>query len=118
MISNVHFAFLEILSKERDPYIRKVLLFTFCKDKKFIKALRSLCQNTLKGKFNIPPKEGAVIKRYLSDLKLLSDKKKATRKQISQNGAGFLSVLFPIVASVLGPLLNGALSKNEDGPSR
>src|SRR5690349_6867127 len=115
MISNIHFAYLEVLYKERDPYIRKVLLFAFCKDKKFIKALRSLCQNTLKGKFNITPKEGAIIQKYISDLRFFSDKKKANRKRITQNGAGFLSVLFPIVASVLGPIINGALSKNENG---
>lgn len=112
MISNVHFAFLKILSEERDPYVRKVLLFSFMKDKKFIKALRSLCKNTLKGKFSISPQ---LRKRYLKDLELFTDKK-ASRKKISQNGAGFLSILFPIVASVIGPLINGALSKNDDGP--
>ena len=115
IISNVHFAFLKILSEERDPLCRKFLLRAFCKDKKFIKVLRYLCKMTINGKFNIPPKEYKKLKQYISDLKLFSSKRKANKSRISQNGAGFLTVLFPIVASVLGSLVNGALSKNDDG---
>jgi len=115
MISNIHFAYLEVLYKERDPYIRKVLLFAFCKDKKFIKALRYLCVNTLQGKFAPSAKETKELKKYISDLRLFSNKKKITKKKIIQNGAGFLTALIPIAAAILGPIINGAFSKDDNG---
>lgn len=109
---------MQILANEKNPKVRRLFLYTFAKNKKFIKALRTLCKNTVKGKLNLSNKEKEKISKHLKEIKFFSIKKNSSKSKLVQNGAGFLAALIPIAAAILGPLIDGAFKKNDDGPVR
>src|SRR5690348_16790974 len=112
MISKWNLALLKMIAEESNPMVRDFLLLTFSKDKNFMKAIRSLCKNTLKGNLKLNAKDKDKLEAYLKEIKYFAVKRNATRPKLSQTGSGFLSVLVPIAAALLGPLIDGAFKKN------
>lgn len=98
---------LEIIASIKRKQLRRELLKEFSKDEDFCKVLRELARNTVNR--NIPLKRFHVRqlqshKRTILALSKKKTKKSVRKKAIVQSG-GFLPVLIPIVASLLGELL-------------
>lgn len=74
-------------------------------------SLAECSKNILEGNITISKKDKCQLHRYRHDLRRLADKRTAQRKkkQILQKG-GFLPLLLaPLAASIISPVLKGAL---------
>ena len=77
-----------------------------CGDKELINCVSECCVNVLQGKVPLTPKQKSRLIRHKNKLRTLGKRKTSVRqkKEIIQKG-GFLGLILPAVASVLGGLL-------------
>jgi len=86
---------------------RQVLLKTLYKDPKFIKALKLVCKNTLECNVPIPKEAKRKLCHHAKAITHIAKTKSSGRNIVLQNGGGFLSVLVPLVTTLLGAAING-----------
>ena len=89
----------------QDRQERKVLLCILCRDKNFIKLLKMVCQNTITESVPLTDQQKHKLQNYAAVIEAIS---KEPKNVVSQNGSGFLSLLIPIVTSLIGSAINGA----------
>ena len=94
---------------------RQALLKSLYKDPKFIKALKIICKNTIACKVPLSKTEKRKLCRHAKAITHIAKTKSSARNIVLQNGGGFLSVLVPLVTTLLGEVLNGKNPKMEDG---
>ena len=98
---------MKIISKIRDAQLRKRILSEIADDCLY-KALHEIAVNTVKR--NVPLSRPAKIslrkyKLHIQNLARKTKNKKLRKRLVIQSG-GFLPILIPAVASILGALLN------------
>lgn len=86
---------------------REILLCILCRDKNFMKLLKMVCKNTINESVPLTDQQKLTIKNYAAVIEAIS-KSSNSKKVVSQNGTGFLSLLIPIVTSLIGSAINGA----------
>jgi hypothetical protein len=103
--------FLKLVASIKKSATRREILEALSNDETFQKALREIAKNTVRGAIKLSPSDIKKLKTHKGTIKSLSKKRlSANRKKklISQSG-GFLPILIPIVASLIGELIR---SKN------
>jgi hypothetical protein len=115
MIPDRYMGFLEIVAQCRSISERRTLLRVLCRDKKFIKAVRLICANTVKNRVSLSTADKRRLRNHAKTIAYVARSSRGGTRRIVQNGGGFLSVLFPIVASLVGAAINGANAKMGDG---
>ena len=108
MIPDRYIAFLELVASCKDIKERRVVLNALCRHKKFIKAIKMICRNTVNQTLNLSDKQKNQLKKHAKVIEYVAKSSNSGRKTIVQNGGGFVSVLLPIVASLIGAAINGA----------
>lgn len=106
-----YFVVLEHLASVTSKKDRSVLLRIFSRNPLFIKALREICSNTVKGQLNLSKTDKNRLRKHKDIISCLATKGKPVKRKLIQSGSGFLSIILPLVASVVGSLLNGAQQK-------
>jgi hypothetical protein len=115
MSSNLqnYFVILERLAKTTSRKERSDIMKVFCRDKNFIKALKEICSNTVRGNLTLSLKDKNRLKKHKRVIESLASSKPFKRKLV-QSGSGFLAVLLPLVASIIGSAFsNGAHPQND-----
>ena len=107
MIPEYYMHLLQSLSLCKSLTERQNLLKIFCRDKKFVKAVKLICRNTVSKDVPLTPSQRNQLKKYASAITNISSSRYSTKQALVQSGGGFLSILLPIVASLLGGLING-----------
>lgn len=107
MSSNLQsfFPILEAISHIRLKADRDLVIRIFCKNKKFIKAMKEIAKNTVEGNIPLSAKDKQRLKKQKKVLIALAGK--GGKRTLRQTGAGFLPILIPIVSSILGSIING-----------
>jgi len=104
------FHFLRLISQIKNEKKRKVLMKEICEDETIYKALSEIAKNQIKGNIKLDKKQSKKLKRHSKLLKKLCLKKdKITlkkRKNLVVQSGGFLPLLLPTVALILGSILN------------
>lgn len=113
-----YFVVLEHLAQVNNRKDRKVLLRVFSRNPLFIKALREICSNTINGGLSLSQKDKNRLRKHKDIIVCLATKNKAVKRKLIQTGSGFLSVILPLVASVVGALLNGSQQKAASDDAR
>ena len=80
-----------------------------CADRDLIHCISECCVNVLNGRVPLTPKQKSKLSRHKEKLRTLVKRKVSLRKkkEIIQKG-GFLGIILPAVASVLGGLLGSS----------
>jgi len=102
------FHFLNLLSKIKNEKKRKDLLKEISDDDTIFSALSEIARNQVKGNIKLNKKQSHHLKKHSKTIKGFCCKKiplNKRRKLIVQSG-GFLPILLPLVAGVLGSILN------------
>ena len=107
MIPEHYIAQLNSILYCQDKQEREVLLCILCRDKNFIKLLKMVCRNTLNESVPLTKQQKHEIKNYAAVIDAIS-KTSDPKKEVLQNGSGFLSLLIPIVTSLIGSAINDA----------
>ena len=94
------------ISKIKLKADRQQVLRIFAKDKDFVKAIKEIAHNTVNGNIRLTVTHKNHLRQYKDTLLKLASK--SGKKEIIQSGSGFLSLLLPIVSTVLGSMLNGS----------
>lgn len=78
-----------------------------CGDKELINCICECCVNILQGKVPLTPKQKSRLSRHKNKLRTLAKRRTSVRqkKEVIQKG-GFLGLILPAVAGVLGGLLS------------
>ena len=102
------FPILEFAAKIRDPKKRAIVVSQF--DKCAISALHEICINVTSGRVKLEQKQLKRLKKYKWAIRGLASPYKSVslrgKKQlIAQKGGSLLSVLIPIVASIITSFL-------------
>ena len=97
---------LNVISKIRSKADRSTVLRIFAKDKEFVKAIKEIACNTVNGNIELTQPQKVKLRKYKQSLLKLAGKSGKT--EVVQSGGGFLSLLIPIVSTVLGSMLNGS----------
>jgi hypothetical protein len=73
-----------------------------------IACISDICHNTLKGRVHLSKTDKRKLLPYKNTLRRLANKSETlkTKKLLIQKGHGLLSVLIPLLGSVIGPILN------------
>lgn len=95
----------ECVSKIKRREDRKVVLSILAKEPNFIKALEEIAVNTVEGNIKLAKSQKTSLKKHKELLVQLSEKR--GKKLLSQSGGGFLPILIPLVADLIGSLING-----------
>ena len=99
---------LKFIASIQDPMERNVRLKRFADNMEFFDALKEIAINTMN--MNVPLKitQKEKLRRYARTIRELADKKpksKLKRKKLIEQSGGFLPILIPLVASVIGEVL-------------
>ena len=101
---------LELISNIKTPKARQVLLKHFGQDRCFCKAVREVVKNTLKRNIKLSNRDKKKLVKHRTLLLGIAKKRKNyrnTQRLVQQSGtAFFLSILIPLVASLIGDLLS------------
>lgn len=95
---------LDYIMKIRDSSDRKTVLDIFLKDNKFKKMMREIALNVVEKNVPLNDKNKRMLSKYKSALWKLKSRH-SVRKVIQQEGEGFLSILLPIVGSLIASKL-------------
>lgn len=95
----------EHINSIKRPEDRRMVVAIFSKNHNFIKALEEVADNAVEGDIEFTAEQKRKLKRHKQVILALADKR--GKALVSQTGGGFLSVLLPIVTSILSPLING-----------
>lgn len=96
---------LEAIARIKSREERKIVIYIFCRDKQFVKAIKEIAKNTVEGNVPLSVKDKHRLKKQKAVLTALAGK--GGKRVIKQQGAGFLPVLVPIVSAILGSIING-----------
>jgi len=97
---------LQFIASVKSPILRKKLL-TSLSDECLYKALNEIAVNTIKGNVKLNKSQKTQLRKYKTNLIGLSKKtnnKSRKIKLIKQSG-GFLPILIPAIASIIGSLI-------------
>ena len=108
MIPDRYIALLELVASCRDINERRIVLKALCRNKKFIKAIKMICKNTVSQTVSLTNKQKNQLKKHASVINYIAKSSNSGRRSIVQSGGGFISVLLPIVTSLIGAAINGA----------
>jgi hypothetical protein len=103
---------LKIISKIKDPRLRKKILIEIADDCLY-KALNEIAVNTISKKVPLNRATKTKLRKYKTHIKALASKtknKRLQKKLVVQSG-GFLPLLVPAVASILGSVLSAAINR-------
>lgn len=104
-----YWPYLEVYNSIKCPKARNKILKVFCKDPKFCKLLRQVARNTLKKNFDIDEISIDKLRQQKKSIIKLTKKYKNKRQQeeiLVQKGSGFLPLVIPLLAQVIGSLIN------------
>ena len=110
MIPEYYMHLLQSLSLCKSVKERQQLLTVFCRDKKFVKVVKLICQNTISKEVPLTKDQQNKLKKYADKINKIGVSRKSTRTTIVQSGGGFISILLPVVASLIGGIINGTRS--------
>jgi len=105
---------LKIISKIRDVRLRKRILSEIADDCLY-KALHEIAINTVNRKVPLSRPAKISLRKYKSHIQSLTrdtNNKKQRKRLVVQSG-GFLPILIPAVASVLGSVLSAVINKRK-----
>lgn len=97
--------FLDFILKIRDSKDRKIVLDILLKDNGFKKIFREIAVNVVEKNVPLNDKEKKRLAKYKSVIWKLKSRH-SVRKVVTQEGEGFLSILLPIITSLLASFLN------------
>ena len=117
MIPDKYIELLKTIKLCKSRSERKTLLTILCRHKKFIKAMKVICINTVNQSIPLTEKQKNQLKKHASVISYIASSRRSARNHIVQSGGGFISILLPIVASLIGSAINGANSQVDDGTS-
>lgn len=102
---------LELVASIKRKKLREDLLKELGKDEDFCKVIRELSRNTIKRNIPFKPVHIKQLKVHKGKIRKLAKKTKPlavkTRQDNTVQAGGFLPVLIPIVATLLGEFLRG-----------
>jgi hypothetical protein len=104
---------LKLLSQIKNKDIRKNATCDFCKNENLYKAIKEIALNIVNKNIPLTNKDKKKLKKYKKDIYLLSKQKfKSKRKQkVLQQTGGFLPILIPLVATILGQIYENNKTK-------
>ena len=97
---------LEAIIRIKNPSDRRKVLTIFLKDHKLKKVLREIALNVVEKNVPLTQQQKRKLARYKSALWSLRSRK-GVKQVIEQEGEGFLSILLPIVTSLIASSLDG-----------
>ena len=108
-----YFVPLKLLSQIKNKDIRKNATCDFCKNENLYKAIKEIALNIVNKNIPLTNKDKKKLKKYKKDIYLLSKQKfKSKRKQkVLQQTGGFLPILIPLVATILGQIYENNKTK-------
>jgi hypothetical protein len=103
---------LKIISKIKDSRLRKKILSELADDCIY-KALHEIAINTVNKKVPLSTDVKKSLKKYKSHIQELTKRtsNRSKRKRLVVQSGGFLPLLIPAVASVLGSVLSAVIKK-------
>lgn len=110
MIPDQYIAYLNLVANCKKATERRNLLKVLCRDKKFIKAVKLVCNNTVKSRLRLTERQKNQLKPHAKTINYIARSTRSGTRAIVQSGGGFLSVLLPIVTTLVGAAINGANS--------
>ena len=107
MLLEKYWPILKILVQLKNKTARQELLKILAKDRDFRRLIRSLCSNVYNKRVEVSPSARRKLVRYKGIIVKLCDKKLPKRKkqQLTVQSGGFLPVLIPLFATIIGSLL-------------
>lgn len=109
MIPETYLKLLQEVANANSRSKRVQLIKQHYKDPKFIKAIKLVCKNTVKCKVPLSIKDKRRLRPHAKTISKIAKSKTNGKQTIIQNGGGFLSILIPIVTSLLGAAFNGKM---------
>lgn len=99
--------FLRALAKIKDSKSRKTALNEVSGETKIQKALREIAKNVVRRKLKLTKKHLAGLVRHKRTISSLTKKKlsQPKKKNLVVQSGGFLPILIPLVASILGEVI-------------
>ena len=99
-----HVLCLQMLNRTKNTKLRKAILEYA--DADLISALCECAHNILRGTVRLTPREKVRLRKYKDKLRLIANRRSRRRREIQQNGGGFLpALLAPLATTVFLPLL-------------
>lgn len=114
MIPEKYIELLKAIELCRTRQERTFLLTVLCRHEKFIKAMKLICKNIVTQSIPLTDKQKNQIKKHASVIFHVAKSRRSAKRSIIQSGGGFISILLPIVASLIGSAINGAREKVGD----
>lgn len=108
MIPDYYWGQLNLILQCKSPQARKLAIAAAYQDKKFIKALKMICKNTINQGLDLTEKQKNQLKKHAAAISFIAESRTNGKRKVIQNGGGFLSILIPLVASLVGSAINGA----------
>lgn len=96
-----HLPLLEAVMRIKDVNERKQVLQILLRDRKLKKVIREIALNVVEGNVPLTANEKRMLQKYKSTIWKLKAKH-SVRRVVNQDGEGFLSILLPIIASLIG----------------
>lgn len=96
-----HLPLLEAIMRIKNVSERKQVLSILLRDKKLKKVVREIALNVVEGNVPLTEKERKMLQKYKSTIWRLKAKH-SVRRVVDQDGEGFLGILLPIIASLIG----------------
>jgi hypothetical protein len=96
-----------LVARVKNEKLRKKILKAMTCDDHIYRALHELVNNTIKGTIPLTSAQKAKLRRQRKFIQSISCKKASSkqRKEVIVQSGGYLSVIYPIVASLLSNLL-------------
>ena len=116
MIPEKYLAYLALVTACKSKTERQSLLRILCRDAKFIRAVKLICANTVNRNVQLTERQKKLLRPHAKAIAYIGHRSSSCTRVIEQSGAGFLSVLLPIVTTLIGAAINGANSKVGNGP--
>ena len=99
---------LKVIASIRDTRKRNARLKTFSDNMSFFDALKEIAANTINMNLPLRLHQKKKLRRYSKTIRELAEKKKKSKikkKKLAEQSGGFLPILIPLVASVLGEVI-------------
>lgn len=100
-----YYPLLRALTRVHDKKLQRKLLRMLCREKKFKTCVCEIAHNTIKGNIALTAKDKKRINRHSTIVRKILRK-----KSIDQSG-GFLNIVVPLLASVVGEIISSRLKK-------
>lgn len=109
-----YYPLIRCICKKKSKKLREHFLTAISKDKSFCRCLREIAKHTVKEKFPLEKKHKKQLNKHVKTVRgVLSKNKRRRRLSVIQSG-GFLPILLPFVAALLGEVVaKNVFSKND-----